>query len=60
VIEFEIDPATRATIDDLARKANEGQLSENERQEYFEFVEAMDLIALLQHQARQVLRRRNV
>jgi hypothetical protein len=53
--DFTADRATQALIDDLARKANEGSPSDQERAEYEAFVEAGDIIAILQAKARQVL-----
>ena len=49
------DPATQALIDELARKANEGDLTDKERAEYEAFVEAGDFIAILQAKAREIL-----
>ena len=49
------DPAVQARIEDLAEKANEGQLSDVERAEYEEYIEAADLIAILQFRARAAL-----
>ncbi|MEO1528974.1 MAG: hypothetical protein AAFX06_26430 [Planctomycetota bacterium] len=37
----------QSRIDELAAKANEGLLTEDERREYDTYVEAMDVIALL-------------
>jgi hypothetical protein len=49
---FRVDLATQAIIDDLSRKANEGLLTEPERAEYEAFVEAGDIIGILQAKAR--------
>jgi hypothetical protein len=49
------DPALQARLDDLASKANEGELSEREREQYDAYVEAIDLIAILQAKARKIL-----
>jgi hypothetical protein len=56
--ELQIAPDTRARIEELAQKANEGQLSDVERGEYAEYVQAMDWIAILQSKARESLARR--
>ena len=53
-----IDPETQARVDELADKANEGTLSPEERAEYAEYVEAADLVAILQAKARRVLAQR--
>jgi hypothetical protein len=49
------DPEITAHIEQLAAKANEGRLSAKERAEYKDYVEAVDLIATLQSQARKAL-----
>ena len=50
------DPTLQARLDALARKANEDELTEEERDEYQAYVEAIDLISILQAKARQILR----
>ena len=50
------DPTLRARLDVLARKANEDELTEEERDEYQSYVEAIDLVSILQAKARQILR----
>ena len=52
---FHVDQETQQRIDELADKCNEGQLTPPERQEYEEYVEAIDMIAILQAKAREVL-----
>jgi hypothetical protein len=59
LVELQIAPETRARIEELAQKANEGKLSDVERGEYTEYVEAMDWIAILQSKARESLARRH-
>ncbi|HEX4797039.1 MAG TPA: hypothetical protein VH370_24825 [Humisphaera sp.] len=59
LVDFQVDPLTQAKIDELADKANEGLLTDAERAEYFQFVEVIDLIGILQSKARQTLLRRN-
>ena len=44
-------PELQARLDELGGKANEGTLSEEERQEYATYVEVMDVIALLRVKA---------
>ncbi len=41
----------QAILDDLGHKANEGTLTQEERQEYETYVEAMDVITLLRLKA---------
>jgi len=49
------DPATQATLDELAEKNKEGTLSSSERAQYESMVQAGALIAVLQAKARRVL-----
>ena len=51
------DRATQSHIDKLARKCNEGTLSDEERSEYEACLHAIDFIAILQAKARALLRR---
>lgn len=55
IADFRADAKTQARIDELADKCNEGQLTQQERQEYEAYVEAIDVIAILQAKAREVL-----
>ena len=52
IVTLSINPRTQAQIDQLAAKANEGQLSEAERAQYEEFIEAVDLLAIIKAKAR--------
>lgn len=49
---LQLDAPTQERVDELARKCNEGELSDSERAEHEAYVEAMDTIALLQAKAR--------
>ena len=53
--EFHIDPAIQARIDALAERANNGDLSEEERAEYEAFINTTDLISILKLKARRQL-----
>jgi hypothetical protein len=55
LVEFRADAATQARIAELGAKCNEGQLSPQERSEYEAYVRAIDLIAVLQSNARRLL-----
>jgi hypothetical protein len=55
LVDFRIDPNLRAHIDVLRCKANEGTLTPEEDAEYKDFVEAVDLMSILQSKARQFL-----
>lgn len=52
------DPETQERLDLLGRKANEGRLSDAEEAEYKTYVDAIDLITVLQAKARTFLQRR--
>lgn len=49
------DPETQARLDELAAKANEGELSPPEMEEYDALILLSDLIAILQARARAVV-----
>lgn len=49
------DVRLQVRLDALARKANDGDLTEEEREQYDAYVEAIDLISILQAKARQIL-----
>jgi len=50
--ELRADPALVDRLDDLAGKANEGILTASERAEYEAYIEANNLLAALQAEAR--------
>ena len=54
VVALKPDPGTQARIDELAAKANEGLLTPEEHDEYHAYVEAIDVISLLQAKARKL------
>ena len=55
LVEVRADAATQARIEELASKCNEGALNESEQREYEAYVEAIDLIGILQAKARALL-----
>ena len=55
VLSFSSDPALRERIETLACRANEGELSNEERAEYEGYVRANKFVAILQRQARRLL-----
>ena len=55
LLDLQPDAAVRTRIDELSGKANEGSLSAEERSEYEDYVEAVDLIGILQAKAGDVL-----
>ncbi len=50
-----IDPDLQARVDYLAGRANEGELTADERAEYLSYIEASDLLAILQLKAQRRL-----
>jgi hypothetical protein len=59
IVRLQADAKTQARIDELAGKANEGQLSTRERAEYDKFREAFHFITILQAKARGFLERQS-
>ena len=55
IVSLQLDSQSQARLDELAAKANDGQLTDDERQEYEEFVEGIDLMGILKARARTVL-----
>jgi hypothetical protein len=55
IAELRADPPMQARIDELAAKCNEGELTEIEKREYQAYVDALDLLGLLQAKARAML-----
>lgn len=55
IAEVRADQETQARIDELAAKCNEGELTEAEEREYRAYVEAIELIGILQAKARAIL-----
>ena len=57
VADLRADAAMQERIDYLAERANEGRLTDRERQEYAGYLHAIDVIAVFQAKARSLLRR---
>ena len=55
IIDFHGDETLQQRIEELARKANEGELTEEERAEYQGYAQANKFIAVLQAKARRLL-----
>ncbi len=55
LLELRADSELEAHIDELRRKANDGTLTTAEDAEYKDFVEAVDLISIMQAKARRFL-----
>jgi hypothetical protein len=58
IVNLRADPETQAKVDKLADKANEGQLSDEERAEYDRYLAAFHFITRLQAKARTRLERK--
>jgi hypothetical protein len=56
LVALRAEPDVQARIDELAERANEGQLTEPERLEYDAYVRTTTFISLLQAEARKLLR----
>lgn len=59
VAAVETSKMTQARLDELRHKANFGTLSDDERTEYEEFVEALDVLYLLKAKAREIVSKQN-
>ena len=55
LLDLRTDAELQAHIDELRRKANEGTLTRAEDAEYKDFVEAVDVISIIQAKARRFL-----
>ncbi len=55
ILDHRIDPEIQARVEILAERANEGELTPDESDEYLSFVEAGDLLAIFRLKARQHL-----
>jgi hypothetical protein len=55
VVELRPDPAVQARIEELAEKCNEGTITPEEVAEYDAYIQAMDVVAVLQKQARSLI-----
>jgi len=58
IVDLRADAELIARLEELGVKANEGDLSNNERAEYESYVGAIDLISILQSKARRFLAKR--
>ena len=55
VAELRADPAVQARIEELADKCNEGTITPEEMAEYDAYIQAMDVVAVLQKKARTLI-----
>jgi hypothetical protein len=59
VVDLRADAETQSRIEVLRQKANDGTLTPDEDAEYKEFVEALDIISIIQSKARKYLAKHN-
>jgi hypothetical protein len=55
IASLKLGPGVEARLDELAEKCNEGRLSATEQEQYEAYVEAIDLVSILQAKARRIL-----
>ena len=55
IADLQAAPTFQTRLDELASKANEGELTEPEREQYEAYVDAIDVISILQAKARKIL-----
>jgi hypothetical protein len=55
VAELRADPAVQVRIEELAEKCNEGTITPEEMAEYDAYIQAMDVVAVLQKKARALI-----
>jgi hypothetical protein len=56
IVDLQLDAQAQSQLDDLRGKAKLGTLTDAEREEYEEFVDAIDLVAILKAKARAVVK----
>ena len=55
IVDLRAEPDLQAYIDELANKANHGTLTPEEERDYKSYVEAADIIGIIQSKARRSL-----
>lgn len=55
LVDYRATPDVQARVDELADKCNEGELTDAERDEYDDYLQAFHLIEILQRKARRTL-----
>ena len=55
LLDLQIDPIVQRRVDRLAEKANEGELTDAERDEYETYIIANDLVSIMQLRARRLV-----
>lgn len=57
ILKVRLEPDIQARVDELAERANEGELTAGERAEYETLIEKTDLLGIFKSLAREVLAR---
>ena len=55
IVALKASEDVQSRVDDLAAKANDGDLTEDQRAEYEAYVDAIDLVSILQAKSRRML-----
>ena len=55
IVDLRADEATQARLEELAEKCSEGLLTPEEQRDYESYVEAIDVVSILQAKARRLL-----
>ena len=55
LVSLRADAQMQSRIEELRKKSNDGELTAEEEAEYKEFVEALDIVAIIQSKARKFL-----
>jgi hypothetical protein len=57
IVDLRLDTEVQSKLDELAARANRGELSPEDRQLYEQYVEGLDVLAVIKSKARAALRR---
>ena len=57
IVDLRLDPELQSRLDQLAQLANRGELSEEDRELYEQYVEGLDVLAVIKSKARAALRK---
>jgi hypothetical protein len=56
IVDLRLDPLVPSRLDELATKSNDGTLHPDEQSEYQEYVDGLDMLAVLELKAKRALR----
>jgi hypothetical protein len=57
IVDLRLDPDVQSKLDELAALANRGELRPEDRELYEQYVEGLDVLAVIKSKARAALRR---